>query len=372
MSSIFYSKKLKYLDNEYMFQTTYNEADHTAACSLFKGGRVVDINFVPLEKGIDNEEIVKNIMTLHDRRVKDYEALLKVTESTIDTDRAEIVIRLAKALLANKLFDEALDILQSASRKHSDNSMISLLLGKVYSAKGDLENAEIELKKAADLSPEFPDVHNTLGETYLRLKKPLAAIEQFERAVNSNVYYHRAFYNIGLGYVLNGLVREDFELARDIRGQCEKAFGKALAINPAYGDENYKNGFELLSEGKFAEAYEKFSSNTAFNGSVSPLKGLFDMYFTNVYGNELTSEENIKKYIEKIDELLRSNPGYADLENELGMAYTIMGKIMRDKAISHFKKATEINPSFERALKNIKLSEYDLKGFNALLEAILK
>jgi hypothetical protein len=45
---------------------------------------------------------------------------------------------------------------------------------------------------------------------------------------------------------------------------------------------------------------------------------------------------------------------------------------MNDKAIRHFDDALKINSGFSRALKNLKLAENDLKGFEILLEAIFK
>jgi tetratricopeptide (TPR) repeat protein len=372
MQSIFYSKKFRYLNRNYLFQTTYNESDHTAVCSLFSDGRLLNIDFSPLPEHSEGNELVENILKIHEDKLEDYQILLKVTESKKDSDRIEVVIKLGKTLLANKLYDEALELLQSASRKHEGNSTIKLLLGKIHAAKNRFEEAKSEFSRAVDLSPEYPDFRNLLGETYLHLKKPIAAIEQFKKAVDFNVYYDRAFYNLGLGYILNGIVKEDFELAKNIRENCDQAFGKAIAINPVYNNDNYRTGMDLLNEGKMEEAYEKLLVNSSSNGSDSPYDKLLEMYIRCVYGDEGTTEENVQIYIEKIESLLRGNPGYADLENELGMAYTIMGKIMRDKAITHFRRAAEINPNFGKALKNIKLAENDLRGFDALLEAILK
>ncbi|UCE66443.1 MAG: tetratricopeptide repeat protein [Candidatus Zixiibacteriota bacterium] len=372
MPSIFYSKRLHYLDRDYLFQTTYNESDRTVVCSLFNEGRLLNIDFISFPGDREGNELIDYIMEAHRRKLNDYEILLKVTESKKNSDRAEIIVKLGSALLANRLYDEAVDLLRTASAKHNDNSAIRLLLGKVYIAKNRFDDAEAELKKAVDLSPEYPDYRNLLGETYLHLKKPLSAIGEFKKAVEANVYYDRAFYNMGLGFILNGIVKEDFELAKDMEKNCAETFGKAIAFNPRYGNENYKIGMDLLQQGRLEEAYEKLSSVSENDGADSSPDKFVDTYIRCVYGDNGATEKNIKDYIDKIENLLKTNPGYADLENELGMAYTIMGKIMRDKAIDHFKKAIEINPNFGKALKNIKLSENDLRGFEALLEAILK
>lgn len=372
MSSIFYSKKLLYLDREYLFQTTYNELDRTVVCSLFTEGRLLNIHFTPLPDDLHDKKLVDFMVDVHEQRLNDYEILLRVAESNKDTERAAVVIKLGSALLANQLYDEAIGLLKNASIRHENNSAVKFLLGKVYIAKSMFGEAESELNKAVEISPMYPDYRNLLGETYLNLGKPLAAIDQFKKAVELNVYYDRAFYNLGLGYILNGIIKEDFDLARNLQKNCQETFAKAISFNPVYADKNYRAGMDFLGQGKLDEAYEKLADVSRSNNPDSASMRLLNLYIRCIYGDNGATENNIKNYIGEIENLLMSNPGYADLENELGMGYTIMGKIMQDKAINHFKKALEINPGFKKALKNVKLSENDLKGFEALLEAILK
>lgn len=372
MSSIFYSKKLRYLDREYLFQTTYNELDRTVVCSLFNEGRLLNIHFTDLPADLPDNGLVDFMVKIHEQRLNDYEILLKVAEMNKDTDRPGILIKLGSALLVNQLYDEAIELLEGASSRHGNNSAIKLLLGKVYTAKNRFTDAESELRKAVELSPMYPDFRNILGETYLNLGKPLAAIDQFKKAVELNVYYDRAFYNLGLGYILNGIIKEDFDLARDLQNNCRETFEKAIALNPVYANQAYRDGMELLDRGMLQEAYEKLAEVAGNANPDSTSLKLLNLYIRCVYGENGATEKSIKDYIAEIENLLITNPGYADLENELGMGYTIMGKIMRDRAIDHFKKALEINPGFKKALKNIKLSENDLRGFEALLEAILK
>jgi tetratricopeptide (TPR) repeat protein len=372
MSSIFYSKKLRYLDREYLFQTTYSELDRTVVCSLFNEGRLLNIHFTPFPEDKADGELVEFMVKVHESRLSDYDILLRVAEDKKDAGNPEMIVKLGFALLANQLYDEAIEILRNSSARYDHNSAIKLLLGKTYIAKEKFAEAESELTRAVELSPMYPDYRNLLGEIYLNLRKPLAAINQFKKAVELNVYYDRAFYNLGLGFILNGIVKEDYDLARDLRNRCEETFEKAITFNPAYADQNYKIGTEFLIQGRLNEAYDKLREVSRSNDPDSSSARLMNIYMRCIYGNNGSTEQGIQDYIQELENLLLTNPGYADLENELGMGYTIMGKIMRDKAIVHFKKALEINPGFKKAGKNIKLSEYDLKGFEALLEAILK
>jgi tetratricopeptide (TPR) repeat protein len=139
-----------------------------------------------------------------------------------------------------------------------------------------------------------------------------------------------------------------------------------------YINESFECGMNLLKEGKLDQAYEKLTAvatDVVFRGSE---ERLLEMYLRYIHGEKGMTEEGIKQYVDRITELLKSNPGHADLHNELGMAYTVMSKFMNNKAIEHFKEALRLNPNFLKASRNLKLSQNDLKGFEVLLEAIVR
>ena len=372
MPPIYFSKRLRYLGREYHFQTTFNENEGSAVCSIFNEGKVLDMKHVPVPEDITKDGIVEYILKIHDDILKSYEDLLKIAESRNNPDRADVGIKLSAALMAKRLYDEALELLDSGNGNRTDNSAVRLLRGKLFLAKNMPENAEVELKQAVELSPDYPDIRNLLGETYLSLKRPMAAVAQFKEAVQLNIYYHRAFYNLGLAYILNGLVREDFETAREIQNLCRESFEKATLLNPGYDCEEFRTALKKLQEGSLQEAYDLLGRVLDDRVTDLAFDSLLEDYVRSIFGDSGITEENIKAYIERIETLLAVNPGYADLQNELGMAYTIMGKIMSDKAMDHFKLALDINPRFRKALKNLKLSENELRGFDVLLEAILK
>jgi hypothetical protein len=60
-----------------------------------------------------------------------------------------------------------------------------------------------------------------------------------------------------------------------------------------------------------------------------------------------------------------------DVYHELGFAYAVLGVSVTSKALSNFEKALQINPAYEKARKNLKLIQYDQRGFRTMLQAIL-
>jgi lipoprotein NlpI len=68
---------------------------------------------------------------------------------------------------------------------------------------------------------------------------------------------------------------------------------------------------------------------------------------------------------------LEANPGYADLQNDLGILYTAKCKLFIDKAHEAFNGALAINKSYRKAEKNLKLAANDRQGIHFLLKALL-
>jgi tetratricopeptide (TPR) repeat protein len=258
-------------------------------------------------------------------------------------------------------------------QKYPDMPGLHFVLGRLYLARGLYDEAVEQLTRAVELAPSYPDYRNLLGIAYLKLGKPVVAIDEFKKAVEQNIYYYQAYFNLGLGYILNGIVREDFNLAKNLVHNCQEAFKKATLFYPAYLCNGYENGMRLLVEGQLERAYDIFSAVAEETLSQSSSENrLLEMYLRYIHGEEGMTEDGIKRYVDRIGELLKSNPGHADLQNELGMAYTVMSKFLNNKAIEHFKEALRLNPHFLKAAKNLKLSQNDMKGFEVLLEAIVK
>ncbi len=372
MSGTGYSDKIKHLDREYLVQTSINGQTRSINVSIFHSGQLISGRVFPHPDNLDDQGLAEYTLEIHRQYRADFASLLGLIEKMKESDRPDIIGKIGMTLYSRKLYNEGLELLASAVEKHPENSGLKMIMGKLLLATGRFAEAQASLKSAVDLSPEYPDYRNLLGVACLRSEKPVEAIAQFKKAVELNIYFDQAHFNLGLGYILNGIVKEDFELARNLKANSIEAFGKAAMFNPRLICDEYKKGLALLEEDKLEESFAILADIAENPDIESPKERLMEMYLRYVHGENGVTEDGIKDYIEKIQNLLKASPAYADLQNELGMAYTIMGKFMRDKAIEHFKKALDVNPRFSRANKNLRLSENDLKGFEVLLEAILK
>ena len=74
-----------------------------------------------------------------------------------------------------------------------------------------MEKAIKAFEKGIELSPDYPDLHNDLGCTYLQLNKCGEAVKSFEKAIELNKYYQNAYLNLATALCLNVMEKEDFE-----------------------------------------------------------------------------------------------------------------------------------------------------------------
>jgi tetratricopeptide (TPR) repeat protein len=80
----------------------------------------------------------------------------------------------------------------------------------------------------------------------------------------------------------------------------------------------------------------------------------------------LYDKGKIKEAMEGFKKVLHLYPGYPDVLNALGLAYSLIGNL--DEAINCFKKATEINPEYIEAYVNMAITYNEQCQFDAAIK----
>ena len=91
-----------------------------------------------------------------------------------------------------------------------------------------------------------------------------------------------------------------------------------------------------------------------------------------MYGGKGLDINTIHRFEKRLEKALEKNPDYADIWNNLGVIHLIQCRNLLLQALNEFNRSLELNPGFEKAVKNKKLVENDGKEFLILLRAILK
>ncbi len=116
-------------------------------------------------------------------------------------------------------------------------------LGNILSDLGKLQEAELSLRKAIELNPDFADAHYNLGNILGHLGKLQEAELSYRKAIQLNPDFANVHSN--LGNILSDLGKLQ---------EAELSARKAIELNPNLADAHYNLGNILGHLGKLQEA----------------------------------------------------------------------------------------------------------------------
>ena len=158
---------------------------------------------------------------------------------------------------ANRL-DFAEVVLRQAIEISPDFPTAYANLCGVFVASGKFEEALRDCKEAIRLQPAFPVAYNNLSSVYRKLGMREDAIKSAETAIAFNPDYAPPYNNLGLAYV---------ELKR--YDEALKQFTKAVRIDPAYVEAYSNLGGLYLVLARYGAAIEEFQKALKINPSYN-------------------------------------------------------------------------------------------------------
>ncbi len=187
---------------------------------------------------------------------------------------------LGAVLALQKRYEEAVPALESSLSVAPDTQAL-LTLGGALEATGRLSEAERSYRKAIELQPDDPEMHNILGAFFQQQQRPLEAKAVYEEALRLKPDFVAAHNN--LGNALKDLRRfheaeANYRRATELDprlhqahnnlgivlhevgrlAEAEESCRRAIELAPAYRDAHYSLGVALQSAGKSSEAEASF------------------------------------------------------------------------------------------------------------------
>lgn len=187
---------------------------------------------------------------------------------------------------------------------------------------GRLDDAIAETERALELDPKLVMAHANLIILYGRAGDLKKAEEHYQAAVKLNPnQFADAPYNYGLVLMKEGKL-----------GEAEKAFRKALEINPSFADAHNNLGFVLERQGKLAEAIVEYKK------AVEERPDFRQAHFNlgRVLVNRQQYQEGIRELQQTLQPVDESTPAYL---YALGAAYGRAGE--RQEAVRYLQEARE-------------------------------
>jgi len=375
------SRRIKYMQNfnvnstiyfqsrEYQLRTSNNGQASNIVSALFRNGEFVNSKEMKYNE-TNNGKLLEIIKKFHERRKSEIERFFALSQKLRDEKNYELQNMLGLIFARNNMQMEAIREFGNVINNNPSDSWAYDNLGKALLSLKKYDVALKAFQRAIELNPSYSDLYNNCGIAYLEIGECKKAIDQFDKAIELNSYYAEAYFNRALAYILNQIIRSDFELTQNYLKEVTKSLEKARLINPMYQNEYYSKGIEYLKNNDPLKAFETLK-NAKFRGTLYFQRyDKYEYYLKLFATNETNQFEVIWKYIKFLQELLKKYPNHADIYNDLGLAYSMLRNYINEKAINSFKSALEINPKFEKASRNYRLSVYERTGSELFLKAL--
>ncbi len=356
---------------KYYVQSSLVPSNRLVVTSLFHEGTLLTRQNASYDGDINGDALRGMVRRLHDEYRVRLTSLLDLRERLKKDVDAKAHLRLGEALYRQRLYREAMaEVIRSIKLGLEDAGAYSIL-GNCLLALGDSEKAMRAFQKGLELAPGYADLHNDLGVAHLKLERCKEAAASFERALESNRYYQTALFNLAIALSLNVVLKQDYDLSKDLRQRLRRLLELNLQLKPQLDGDDFRAAMNALDAEHYELVYEKLSAIKRDLDTIASSDLSLELYLILKFRAEELSEEDIDALLERLKIALESNPGYADIQNDMGVLYAAKCKIFIDKAHESFRQALQMNPAFRKAEKNLKLSGNDRQGIHFLLKALL-
>jgi tetratricopeptide (TPR) repeat protein len=356
---------------KYYVQSSLVAAQRTVVTSLFHEGSLLSRQTASYDPTVGPDALRTLVRRLHDEYRVRLTSLIELRERLKKDVDGRAHLRLGEALFRQRLYREAMaEVIRSIKLGLEDAGGYSIL-GNCLLALGDHEKALRSFQKGIELAPSYADLHNDLGVAYLRLEKCRDAVRSFERALEVNRYYQAALLNLAIALAQNVVLKQDYELSRNLRSRLRKLLDLNLQLKPHLETDDFREAVRAADAENYEVVFEKLSALRRELDTVAGSDLSLEIYLILKFRAEELTEDEVDALIARLRLALESNPGYADIQNDLGVLYAAKCKIFIDKAHESFRQALARNPAFKKAEKNLKLAGNDRQGIHFLLKALL-
>ncbi len=284
----------------------------------------------------------------------------------LDPQQADLHLTLANLLLEAGDHEGAIQRYEHALSLEPDNWAAHNDTVTAYEKAGLIREAIEHLHKMIDNEAGFADTRLRLGDLYARLGDDIAAMAQYEAALEMCPDYLEANVKLGTQHLKAGRYDEAarwFSFAIEINDRLLSAYvGIGVAQHALGRNEEAMSSFDmarnvepnstlLFSEVARMQLKASASAEAAKHLSIEGPKP------------ESTDQESprtdlISCQIERLRESIEQRPQHADLHYRLGLLLRNRGQI--EDAAAAFQRAADINPGYMKALIKLGLALKEL------------
>ncbi|WP_456439276.1 tetratricopeptide repeat protein [Caldithrix abyssi] len=363
-------------------QTATNKAKGVVRCEIFEKGRLITAQTFHYERRKSEqahtaEDHVKNfVKDVHQATIDEIHFLFKVADRINKAPNVNALLKLGTLFLKHNLISDAIRTFKKVLEIDPKCNRALILLASTYTKLNRNDEAINLLNRVVKSGYNYADVFNQLALAYSNKHNHVKALNYYQEALRINPNYGEAQYNTAVTYLESILTQKESSYLPPPSIRIDRArqlLRKVKNSNPLFTDEQYLAVEQSIDRSEFEEAIRLLVNlrERLFPQDTSSLIST-SFYLKFMYDGVNLTEREIKQYEQELKEAIKVRPEYADLWNSLGVVHLIQCRNLFLQALNEFDRALEINPSYEKAMKNKKLVENDGKEFLILLRAILK
>lgn len=342
------SSKLRENDSEYLIQTSNDSNLGAVSTTIFVNGVVAERVTQPHPEQVDPQDVLALVKSSHGEKKKEIESLLGAYRQAIKQAEPDTMYHLGTAFYYKGFYAEARELFYQAASSSTEHHQAYNFLVVAELALNNPTEAVASGSRAVSMRPRFADYRNNYGEALLAADNYKAAIEQFEQAIEINMYYSDAYFNLALGHIVEAIRQPDRERWPSRLERISDCIKKAVLIYDKYRGQRLDDAMEALQRAELREALATLKAvREGKRESKRREYAAFHTRFLLVPG--WMSEKAVADRIAFLKAELQKNPTYVDLYAELSQCYLEQAKMAWQRAIENYRKTTEINPSLRRA-----------------------
>lgn len=363
------SSKLRENKREFTIQTSADAAKGVIRSTIFVDGTPVETFNVPHTIDSSEEEVLSLVEQTHKERKQELQDLLAFYQKAMERARPDEMYHLGTAFFHRRLYCEAHDLFASVLKMDSDYHQAQLYLGLTELELGNTDKAISCCKAAVAAKAAYADYHNGLGECYLLANNCTEAINEFTKAIEINLYYGGAYFNLGLALVLNGIISQDRALFANILSKASDHFKKASIIDSSYQGPAFNSGLSALAGSDLQKAWDIFSKLRS-DRKEGHRRETAAYFMKSVSFVDQASLTTVSDRIEFLKSELVKNPTFVDRQAELARSYLELARLSWQSGIEQYQRTQEMNQSLEGIPRNLETAGKLYESLVAALERI--
>jgi len=350
------NSKLIENEKEILIQTANNPSEGTISSTIHINGVLTELFKMPHPIEENPDRIMSLVRSTHSDRKEELEALLAAYRGALSSSEVKQISELGLALYYKRFYVEAKDLIRSAVTLDPEYHSARQTLALVEMELGNLESAEKNAAESVQQCPTYADYQNTLGEIHLAQEDYERAVSAFSEAIKINLYYARAYFNLGIS-MLNRIVSgAGNERASNESSRCLDAFRKSAMIDSDFAISPYEQALKSHEESQYSRALEQFLAvGQKVKEKIRADQASYFMRF--VVLRDAAEDDSIESRIKYLESEINKNPAFVDLYAELAKAYLEQSKKNWQRGISMYRKTLKLNPGFGSARRCLEEAE---------------